>query len=138
MRRSVTAVGLVLTLSASSAFAGDLRQAAHVAALREVQAQGQTGQRGAMPPGLKWSGIGLLIGGGVTVLIGAAIKADNACVYTAVNDDCDAIANGFYIFGGALAGTGAVLLGVANAKRERLPAITVRRGGVAIRQRVSF
>jgi hypothetical protein len=135
MRRTLTALVITLTLSVSSVFAGDLREAAHVAAAQASQAPAQ---RGPMPPGLKWSGIGLLIGGGVTVPLGAAVKNDDSCGVTVASDDCEAIGTGFYIFGAALAGTGAALLGVANAKREHLPSISVQRGRFAIRQRITF
>jgi hypothetical protein len=91
-----------------------------------------------MPTGLKWTGIGLLIGGGVTILLGAAVKHDDSCGVSIASDDCEAIGTGFYVFGAALAGTGAVLLGVANAKREHLPSISIGRGRVAIRQRITF
>jgi hypothetical protein len=137
MRRVVIVLVSILAFSVNSVFAGDLREAAHAAAAQAAAAQGSA-ERGAMPPGLKWSGIGLLIGGGAAVLVGATIKNEDPCDYTAVNDDCDAIGNGFYIFGAALAGTGAVLLGVANAKRERLPTISVQRGRVMVRQRFTF
>lgn len=138
MRRFV--VGLVVSgmLSGNSVFAGDLREAAHVAAVEAAQAP-VAGQRGPMPTGLKWTGIGLLIGGGLAILAGAALKGDDdACGYTAAPDECDAIGTGFYVAGAAMAGTGGVLLGVANAKRERLPSITFRRGRVAVQQRIGF
>jgi hypothetical protein len=134
--RLVTVLVVLLTLlSANAAFAGDLRAAAHAAAL---QPDPTASRRGAMPPGLKWSGIGLLIGGGVTVLLGAAVKNDDSCGVSIASDDCEAIGTGFYVLGAALAGTGAVLLGLANAKREHLPTISVQRGRFAIRQRFTF
>jgi hypothetical protein len=135
MSKTVPALVLSCVLSVSPVFAGDLRDSAHAAA---TQAAGEPEHRGAMPPGLKWTGIGLLIAGGVTVLLGAAVKNDDSCGYRVSNDDCNAIGNGFYVFGGALAGTGAALLGVANAKREKLPSITIGRNRFGISKRITF
>ena len=53
--------------------------------------------------------------------------------------DCDDIGTGFYVLGGAMAGTGAALMIVANNRRERLPSISFTpRGGVIVRQRIRF
>jgi hypothetical protein len=129
------AVAAMLAFTANTVFAGGLRDSARAAATAAAQ---QPEHRGPMPAGLKWTGIGLLIGGGVTVLLGAAVKNDDSCGYSISSSDCDALGTGFYVFGAALAGTGAALLGVANAKREHLPSISVQRGRVSIRQRFSF
>jgi hypothetical protein len=81
--------------------------------------------------------VGLLGAGGLTLLMGAAIK--NGDCDLRFESDCDDIGTGFYVLGGAMAGTGAALMFVANAKRERLPLIAFTpHGGVAVTHRIGF
>jgi hypothetical protein len=81
--------------------------------------------------------VGLLGAGGLTLLTGAAIK--NGECDLQFESDCDDLGTGFYVMGGAMAGTGAALMLVASAKRERLPPIAFTpRGGVAVRHRITF
>jgi hypothetical protein len=82
------AVLAMLAFTANTVFAGGLRDSVHAATAAAAQ---QREHRGPMPAGLKWSGIGLLIGGGVTVLLGAAVKNDDSCGYSISSSDCDAL-----------------------------------------------
>jgi hypothetical protein len=100
-----------------------------------VQPTGTT--LGPRPKGLWWTGVGLLGAGGLTLLMGAAIK--NGGCDLQFESDCDDLGTGFYVMGGAMAGTGAALMLVANAKRERLPSITFTpHGGIAVKHRITF
>ena len=89
--------------------------------------------RGPMPNGLKWTGLGLLMGSGMPVLVatfGDCIREGRTC------RNQRRVA---YATAGAMAGTGALLLVIADAKRTpALPSITFGNGGAAIVQRVTF
>ena len=109
-----------------------------------TEAAGRAGQtlaqqpieRRGMPAGLKWTGIGLLAGGGGTALIGAAIR-DEDCYDSDI--ECSDLRAGFYIFGGILAGTGATLLAIASAKSGPVrPSIVVQRGRLLLVNRLRF
>jgi hypothetical protein len=93
-------------------------------------------ERRGMPAGLKWSGIGLLIGGGATVGIGAALQDDDCYSY---DYTCDELRQGFYVFGGILAGTGAALLAIGAAKAgPPRTAVVFGPGRIMLQRRVSF
>jgi hypothetical protein len=130
-------VVVALCSMASPVFGQTLRESAQAAA-RTESVQSRSSDLGPMPKGLFWTGVGLLGAGGLTLLMGAAIK-NGDCDLEFDESDCDDIGTGFYVLGGAMAGTGAALMFVANAKRERLPSITfTRHGGVAVRHRITF
>ena len=84
-----------------------------------------------MPKGLFWTGVGLLGAGGLTLLMGAAIKNGECDLDFA--SDCDDIGTGFSVLAGAMPGTGAALMSAANAKRERLPSTSPSRPAAASR-----
>jgi hypothetical protein len=89
-----------------------------------------------MPKGLWWTGVGLLSAGGLTMLIGVAVKNSDDCGF---DFDCETLGNGYYVLGGILAGAGAALMITANAKRERLPSVMFTpHGGIGMQQRISF
>lgn len=135
MLRRLVAVLVFCSLTAP-AFAQTLRESAQAAA-RTDAAQPQASTLGPRPKGLWWTGVGLLGAGGLTLLMGAAIKNGGCDLY--YESDCDDLGTGFYVLGGAMAGTGAALMLTANAKRERLPSLTfTRRGGVTVTHRVRF
>ena len=135
MFRRIMAVAALCSMTAP-VFGQTLRESAQSAARTEsVQSRGS--DLGPMPKGLWWTGVGLLGAGGLTLLMGAAIK--NGDCDLQFESDCDDLGTGFYVIGGAMAGTGAALMLVANAKRERLPSITFSpHGGVAVKHRITF
>jgi hypothetical protein len=130
-------VVLVFCSLTAPVFGQTLRESAQSAARTEaVQPRGSA--LGPRPKGLWWTGVGLLGAGGLTVLMGAAIK-NGDCDLEFDESDCDDIGTGFYMLGGAMAGTGAALIIAANAKRERLPSLKfTRRGGVTLTHRITF
>ncbi len=103
------------------------------AAGREAIRLSQPLPAGPMPAGLKWTGIGLLIGSGLPVFaasIGDCLDSERHCRNQR---------HAAYAVGGVMAGTGAVLLGIANAKRSpALPAIVLRDGRAMLQQRITF
>ena len=103
--------------------------AAHEAARLEAPTR-----RGPMPKGLKWTGLGLLMGSGMPVLV--ATFGD--CIHK--ERTCRNQRRVAYATAGAMAGTGALLLVIADAKRDAATA-EPRRSAMAARQivqRVTF
>ena len=100
---------------------------------RDAARLGSTTDRGPMPPGLKWTGIGLLAGSTLPLAIakfGDCIPEGPACGHRRRQA---------YATAGLMAGTGALLLVIGEAKRvPALPSLTFGGGGVAIVQRVTF
>ena len=90
-------------------------------------------RRGPMPNGLKWTGLGLLMGSGMPVLVatfGDCIREGRTCRNQR---------RAAYAAAGAMAGTGAVLLVIADGKRGApLPSLAFSDGRAAIVQRVTF
>lgn len=106
------------------------------AAGRAAQPGPGPSERAGMPAGLKWSGIGLLIGGGATVGVGAAIQ-DGDCYD--FDYSCDELRQGFYIFGAILAGTGATLLAIGAAKSGGpRTSIQMTHGRLLLQHRIAF
>ena len=105
----------------------------HAAAEREAARAVSTADRGPMSPGLKWTGIGLLAGSAVPFAVarwGDCNPEGPACGHRRRQR---------YAAAGLLAGTGAVLLVAADAKREApLPSLVFGDGRAAILQRVTF
>jgi hypothetical protein len=104
------------------------------AAEREAARVGRAAPRpGPMPGGLKWTGIGLLIGSGLPVFaakFGDCLSGEFSC-----RDQRHAA----YAVAGVMAGTGAALLLVAHAKRPpALPALVLRDGRAVVQQRFTF
>ncbi|MEO5824093.1 MAG: hypothetical protein ABIT71_26600 [Vicinamibacteraceae bacterium] len=107
------------------------------AGARAAQAMGGEPERRGMPAGLKWSGIGLLIGGGATLGIGAALQDDDC--YDFDYYSCDELRQGFYVFGGILAGTGLALLAIGAAKGGApRTSIGMTHGRFLLQHRVAF
>ena len=105
---------------------------AAAAVLEAVRVQASA-RRGPMPNGLKWTGLGLLMGSGLPVL--GATFGD--CVGGART--CRNQRRAAYATAGAMAGTGVVLLVIADAKRRPpLPSLAFGDGRAAIVQRVTF
>lgn len=102
-------------------------------AARETARLAPAASRGPMPAGLKWTGTGLLIGSGLPVFI--ARFAD--CISDEFS--CRDQRHAAYAVAGVMAGTGALLLVVANAKRSPpLPTVSLGDGRLIVQQRVSF
>jgi hypothetical protein len=102
-------------------------------AAREALRAAGPARRGPMPAGLKWTGIGLLIGAGLPVSL--ARFAD------CIPDDfsCRDQRHAAYAAAGVMAGTGALLLVIAHARRSpAMPAIVLRDGRAVIEQRITF
>jgi hypothetical protein len=100
------------------------------AAVQEAAKAASPPRHGEMPPGLKWTGIGLLIGGGGAMISGAVFCAADAC---GRNPEV-----GFALAGASLA-AGVILLGIAD--RHRLPpapSVTFGNGRTLVQQRITF
>ena len=112
-----------------------LREAARLEVARQAQAAPAAAPSGGMSPALKWTGIGLLIGGGVTLATGVLV--DDACLentgYSA--NYCNDAQTAWVVSGAAMAGTGAVLLLIGQHKRSSSPSIMVGPRRVAWRLR---
>jgi hypothetical protein len=112
---------------------GPAPTAIRATAAREAARLAPAAPRGPMPGGLKWTGIGLLIGSGIPVFaakFGDCIPDDFSC-----RDQRHAA----YAVSGVMAGTGAALLAIAHAKRSpALPTIVLRDGRAVVQQRISF
>lgn len=104
------------------------------AAEREAARLASIGGRGPMPNGLKWTGLGLLMGSGMPVLVAKFGDCINPEGRTCRNQRRVA-----YATAGAMAGTGALLLVIGEAKRDApLPSLVFSDGRAAIVQRVTF
>jgi hypothetical protein len=130
--RAFVVAFLMLGLSGTPSLAGSLRADAARTA-REAGLQGAA-ERTRIPPKYLWTGVGLLGGGGLTMLLGFAVDHDCGLY----EDDCQALGTGYKVLGGAMAGTGALLLALGAAKRETVPTVAYRRGGFVIQQTVGF
>ena len=113
--------------------AHSLREAAHIAAARQAQAAPGASSGNAMSPALKWTSIGLLIGGGVTLATSSLV--DDACVEntTYSTSYCNDAQTAWIVSGAALAGTGAVLLLIGQHKRHASPDLVISPRRVAWR-----
>jgi hypothetical protein len=100
------------------------------AAARAATQPAPPADRGPMRPGLKWTGIGLIIGGGVHFVL-TALDGCRSSERT-----CRNIRRVGYGTGTAMAGTGALLLGIAEAKRG--PALVVDGERAIVQHRVTF
>ena len=102
-----------------------------------IAAQQSTSDESGIPPAYKWTGIGLLGGGGLYLALGAASK--DLCSGSGVRT-CDSVKTVFLTFGAAMLGTGAVLLviGKGKAKKGVSPQLVTAPGAVAIGGRVTF
>ena len=90
-------------------------------------------RRGPMPTGLKWTGLGLLMGSGMPAVV--ATLGD--CIHE--GRTCRNQRRVAYATAAAMAGTGALLLVIADSKRDApLPSLAFSDGRAAIVQRVTF
>ena len=106
-----------------------------------------TETRTEMPPGLKWTGFGLIAGGGALIALGAVIDDDDCFDYgdddffddDVFDNDCETVRKASYLSGGIMAGVGVGLLIMAQASRRPVsPTVTMQHGRLMIQQRVRF
>jgi len=135
-RRLVAAVFAGRLALAPFAFAEDPQPEAaplRAAAAREALRLSAPARRGPLPAGLKWTGLGLLMGSGFPVFVvkfGDCIPDDFSC-----RDQRHAA----YALAGVMAATGAGLLVIGHAKRSpAMPTIVLRDGRAVVQQRITF
>jgi hypothetical protein len=131
MIRRWVAVYLMLSI-ASPAYGQDFGRSIE-RAIAEAGALPPAQTSGRIPPGLFWSGIGLLGAGGLFLALGVAEDPDSeTCVVT---DDFDrtCISNRTALLatGGVMAGVGGLLLAVGVARRNS-PQVAFRPGGFSV------
>jgi hypothetical protein len=106
-----------------------------------------TETRTEMPPGLKWTGFGLIAGGGALIALGAVIDDDDCFDYgdddvfddDVFDNDCETVRKASFLSGGIMAGVGVGLLIMANASRRPVsPTVTMQHGRLMVQQRVRF
>ena len=120
---------LVALIAAAPAFGQSkpvsIREAATAALARQSQTPAPA--RPGMSPALKWTGIGLLIGGGVTLATGVLV--DDACIDEGEHgpDFCNDLQTAWIASGGVMAGTGAALLLIGRARSAPSIVVTPRR-----------
>jgi hypothetical protein len=102
------------------------------AARQEAVRAAHAAQRGPMPAGLKWTGIGLIIGSGMG-LVGGEL---GDCL--ASEETCRRSRHTAHIVLGAMAGTGVALLLVGDHKRPALPSLRFDAERITISQRLTF
>jgi hypothetical protein len=92
-----------------------------------------------IPPGYKWTGIALLIWGGLTTATGFA-AAEDVCYesFSSFEEDCKAFKAGWIGAGVAITAAGAIVLGVGNGKREPVPTNALLIGANRVGWRVRF
>jgi hypothetical protein len=141
MWKKIVALVLAVALP-NAASAGPLKASAEKATreLALAQAEAETRNRSRF-----WTGIALLAGGGVLAALGSVELGDDETGPDDGEDldnsddgeDSDGWGNKALIGGGIAAATvGGVLL--ITGRRKGGPVVSMRRGGVAIRQTVSF
>lgn len=141
MWRKIVAVCLVLALP-GAASAGPLKESAEKATreLTLAQAEVETRSRSRF-----WTGIALLAGGGVLATLGSVELGDDETGPDDGEDldnsddgeDSDGWGNKALIGGGIAAATvGGVLL--ITGRNKSGPVVSMRRGGVAVRQTIRF
>jgi hypothetical protein len=141
MWRKIVAMGLVLALPGAAA-AGPIKESAEKATreLTLTQAEAETRSRSRF-----WTGIALLAGGGVLATLGSVELGDDETGPDDGEDlddsddgeDSDGWGNKALIGGGIAAATvGGVLL--LTGKKNSGPVVSMRHGGVVVRQTVRF
>jgi hypothetical protein len=137
MLRQCVATGLALTLMSTPALAQGLRGSIARAVAESAAQEPDSGGSGRIPPGLLWSGIGLLGAGGLFLGLGAAEDPENQTCVSGDDFESTCVSNRTALLttGAVMAGVGAVLLAVGVSKRHS-PQVTLRPGAVSVRQPV--
>jgi hypothetical protein len=135
--RIVIASLLAFVLAAAPLYAQQPGFSISRAAQAEAAKQGQASARARVPmsPAYKWTGIGLLLGGGLT--LATAVLVDDACIENGEysQDFCDDFQTAWIAGGATIAGAGAAMLLIGNAKRGPAPSLTIGARRVAWRFR---
>lgn len=141
MWRKIVAIGLVLALP-GAASAGPVKESAEKATRELALAQTETETRSRSR---FWTGIALLAGGGVLATLGSVELGDDETGPDDGEDldnsddgeDSDGWGNKALIGGGIAAATvGGVLL--LTGRKKAGPVVSMRHGGVVVRQTVRF
>jgi hypothetical protein len=139
-RRSVISIVLcswLASMPAAICASGDgIRTAARAEATRLAQQAVQRDTR--MAPGYLWTGAGLLIGGGGSLLLAAAIDRDTCTRDDGLSKvDCINLRPGLAVLGAAAAGAGLVVLAVGRHHREPVT-VSITPARVAVRAAIVF
>lgn len=137
MIRRIVAVVLAV-LMASPAFAQSLRESINRAATAAAAQQPEPARTG-MHPGLLWTGVGLLAGGGLTLGLGAAEDPENETCVSGDDLEETCVSNRTVLLtsGAVMAGVGGLLLWIGAVKaRDNAPSVTFGPGRFVVQQRL--
>jgi len=93
---------------------------------------------------LKWTGFGLIAGGGSLIAIGAVIDNEDCFDNGITYYDCDDVRKAAYVTGGIMAGVGVGLMVMASHSGHHhhghghYPSITMQRGRMIVQQPIRF
>jgi len=132
----VTVLGITLAAGPLQAQqpAFSLARAAQAEAAK--QAPSSTSTRTRMSPAYKWTGLGLLMGGGL--LLASGVLVDNACIEDGGHSGefCRDLQTAWFTTGGIVAGAGGAVLLIGTTKQDSLPSAGF--GGRRVAWRIRF
>ena len=120
MVRHCVATCLILTMGATPAFAQGFRESVARAVAESAAQDSGSGSGGRIPPGLLWSGVGLLGAGGLFLGLGAAEDPDNETCVSGDDFEATCVSNRT-----VLLSTGAVMAGVGHGSIVLTPDCTL-------------
>jgi hypothetical protein len=134
MSRSIIVTLLGVVLAAGPLHGEELAFSLLRAARAEAARQTPPAATRKMPTGLKWTGIGLVAGGGV-VLTAGLLADDAPCPEDRRGHEVSCFVHyrkwGSVVTGAAAAGTGGLLLFIGGAKARSMPSVDVQGRRVA-------